>query len=234
MKKIITTLALCLMAATAFSQSSESMTLEPQNYFRGTFEGFYAPSRYIYTGNNDTIDDEKFTSIGLGLMVNTSLSKTVPLYLHWGIDLVFNSYKWESEPIDMFGYQKTTKLEYIYFSFTYKANIGYYLQIPNTSVGFLPYAGLFARMHIGGSSYYTYPNLHTEDNTLYDDQVKTSLFTQSAENPNPWNRFELGANVGVKAFFGKFMIGVAYGRTFTDLTDDTQVSEFRLSAGLKF
>ena len=31
-----------------------------------------------------------------------------------------------------------------------------------------------------------------------------------------------------------FMVGVTYGTTFNDLTDDTRVTETRLSAGFRF
>ena len=235
MKKIITTVAMCLMVATAFSQSAESMTLEsePQKFF--SFEVFYAPSHYIYTGDDLTIDDdEPFKQIGLGISNNTPLSKKINLYLNWGVALVFSDYEWESEPYDFLGYQKTTEISYLYFSGLYKANVGYLFQIPNTTVSFFPYLGLYARSHIGGSCYVTAPNLHTDDNTIYDDRTKTSLFTKSNTNPEPWNRFELGFNIGVKAYFGKFMVGLTYGKAFTDLTKDTRVSELRLSAGMKF
>ena len=110
MKKIITTVAMCLMVATAFSQSAESMTLEsePQKFF--SFEVFYAPSHYIYTGDDLTIDDdEPFKQIGLGISNNTPLSKKINLYLNWGVAFVFSDYEWESEPYDFLGYQKPLK-----------------------------------------------------------------------------------------------------------------------------
>ncbi|MBO7541737.1 MAG: hypothetical protein J6T33_08780 [Bacteroidales bacterium] len=235
MKKIITTLALCLMAATAFSQSAESMTLEsgPQKFF--SFEAFYGPSKYLYTGDDLTIkDEEPFTQIGLVISNNNPLSKKINLYLNWGVGFVFSQYKDESEPFDFFGYQKTTKTEFLYFSALYKANVGYLLTIPNTTVAFFPYVGIYGHMHIGGNLYYTFPNLNTEKNEIFDDQKKYSLFTESADNPDPWKRFEAGWNFGINAYFGTFMVGVAYGKTFTDLTKDTRTSELRLSAGLRF
>lgn len=235
MKKIITTVALCLMATTAFSQSAESMTLEsgPQKFF--SFEAFYGPSKYLYTGDDLTIkDEEAFKQIGLVISDNNPLSKKINLYLHWGVGFVFSQYKDVSEPFDFLGYEKTITTEFLYFSTFLKANVGYLFKIPNTTVAFFPYVGLYGRMHIGGSSYVTAPNLHTDDNTIYDDRTKTSLFTESAENPDPWSRFEFGPNIGVYAYFGKFMVGAAFGKTINDLTKDTHTSEVRLSAGLRF
>ena len=235
MKKIIATLALCLMAATAFSQSAESMTLEsgPQKFF--SFEAFYGPSKYLYTGDDPTIkDEEPFKQIGLVISDNNPLSKTINLYFHWGVGFVFSQYKNESEPFDFFGYQKTTTTEFLYFTTFLKADVGYLFKIPNTTVAFFPYVGIYGHMHIGGSCYYKFPNLDTEKHEIFEDQTKYSLFTESADNPDPWNRIEVGPNIGINAYFGTFMVGAAYGKTFTDLTKDTRTSELRLSAGLRF
>lgn len=235
MKKVITILALCLFGMAAYSQSDEglSLTSEPQKFF--SFEAFYGPSKYLYTGDDLTMkDEENFKQIGLVISDNNPLSKKINLYLNWGVGFIFSQYKDVSEPFDFLGYEKTITTEFLYFSTFLKANVGYLFKIPNTTVAFFPYVGIYGRMHIGGSSYVTAPNLHTEDNTIYDDRTKTPLFTETAENPDPWNRLEFGPNIGVNAYFGTFMVGVAFGKTLNDLTKDTRTSEIRLSAGLKF
>ncbi|MBR4803632.1 MAG: hypothetical protein IK032_03240 [Bacteroidales bacterium] len=237
MKKVITILALCLFGMAAYSQTDEglSLTSEPQKFF--SFEAFYGPSKYLYTGD-DTInfpeDNNKFKQIGLVISNNNPLSKKINLYLNWGVGFVFSQYKYESEPFDFFGYKKTTTTEFLYFSTFLKANVGYLFKIPNTTVAFFPYVGIYGRVHIGGSCYYKFPNIDTEKHEIFEDQSKYSLFTESADNPEPWNRMEFGPNIGINAYFGSFMVGAAYGKTMNDLTKDTRVSEIRLSAGLRF
>lgn len=194
MKKIIATLALCLMAATAFSQSAESMTLEsgPQKFF--SFEAFYGPSKYLYTGDETTVKDEDpFKQIGLVISNNNPLSKTINLYFNWGVGFVFSQYKSESEILTI---KYTT--EFLYFSTFLKANVGYLIKIPNTTVAFFPYVGIYGRAHIGGSCY-------TKD-SYTNETTKVALFTESNENPEPWNRFEVGPNIGINAYFGSFMV----------------------------
>ena len=229
MKKLF--LLICMVAAfvmTAFSQNGK-----PEQFF--TFEGFYAPSHYIYTGDEPTIDkEEPFTQIGLGITENKPLSDQINLYLNWGVDLLFSDYEWKSEPYDFLGYQKRTEISYLYFSWVLRGNVGYLIEIPATSVAIYPYAGVFARFHIGGKCYVKAPEYDPDDNTIYDKTTKYSLFTKSDQNPEPFNRVELGANLGVKAFLGKFMLGLAYGKTFTDLAKDTRVTELRITAGVRF
>ena len=239
MKKIIATLALCLMAATAFSQSSESMTLEsgPTQFF--SFEAFFAPSQYILTESDTTFipkddDGNKFKQLGLGITNFTPLSKKAHIYLNWGVGFVFSDYEWESEPYNFMGKEKTTEISYLYISGLYKANLGYLIRIPNTTIAFFPFGGLYGRAHIWGKCYTNYPDYDVEKNEIYTAKSEIGLFTKSDENPDPWNRFELGWDIGVKAFFGSFMVGLTYGKTFFDLTKDVRVAEFRLSAGLRF
>ena len=229
MKKVIALMALCLIGMTAFSQSGK-----PEQFF--SFEAFYAPSKYIYVGDNELIDDKDadFKEYGLGISANQPLSSSINLYLNWGVGFLFSAYEWKSEPFDFMGYQKQTELSYLYFSWMVKGNVGYLIEIPNTSVGIYPYGGLFVRWHIGGKEYYKYPYYDPEDNTIYEKTDKTSLFVKSANNPNPWNMMELGVNFGAKVYLGKFMLGLTYAKTFTDLAEDTRVQELRLSAGLKF
>ncbi len=227
MKKVITIVALCLIGITAYSQN------KPEKFF--SFEGFYAPSHYIYTGDDPTIDDnEPFRQIGLGITDNDPLSDKINLYLSWGVDLIFSDYEWKSEPYDFMGYQKTTEVSYLYFSWAVRGDVGYLFEIPNTSVAIFPYAGVFGRFHIGGKSYVKAPTYDPDDNTIYDKTTKTSLFTKSEANPEPFNRFEFGGNIGARVFLSKFMLGVSYGKTFTELTKDTRVSELRLTVGIKF
>lgn len=235
MKKVFTILALCLFGMAAYSQSNEglSLTSEPQKFF--SFEAFYGPSKYLYTGDDLTVkDEEDFKQIGLVISNNNPLSKKINLYLNWGVGFIFSQYKYESEPFSFSGYEKTTTTEFLYFSTFLKANVGYLFKIPNTTVAFFPYVGIYGRVHIGGNYYYKFPNFDTEKHEIFEDQIKYSLFTESADNPEPWNRMEFGPNIGINAYFGNFMIGAAYGKTMNDLTKDTRVSEIRLSAGLRF
>ena len=59
MKKVITIVALCLIGMTAYAQFGK-----PEQFF--SFEGFYAPSHYLYTGTEPNVDtDEPFKQIRL-------------------------------------------------------------------------------------------------------------------------------------------------------------------------
>lgn len=228
MKKVITIVALYLIGMTAYAQFGK-----PEQFF--SFEGFYAPSHYLYTGTEPNVDtDEPFKQIGLGITNYDPLSDKVNLFLNWGVDLIFSDYEWKSAPYDFMGRQKTTEISYLYFSWTVRGDVGYLIEIPSTSIAFYPYAGVFARFHIGGNCYVKAPTYDPEDNVIYDKTTKTSLFTKSESNPEPFNRFEFGANIGANAFLGKFMLGLNYGKAFTELTKDTRVSELRLLVGMRF
>ena len=197
-----------------------------------SFNVFYSMANYLYTGDSTNINDESFSIYGLSLEHYKPLSESVPIYLNWGMDLTFSQYK-HVDNIDFFNYKRDLTLEYLYFSMVMKANAAYAFDIPNTAVTILPYAGMYARFHIGGKSYYTYPIVN-KNNTIQDTISKTPLFNKSNENPEPWNRNEFGAAVGVKVFLGDFGLGIEYGKTFTDLTKETRVSEVKINALFRF
>ena len=234
MKKVTVFMAFCVFAMVACPQIVEAQSEnEPQEFY--SLEMYYAPSQYIYTGSDLTIEDEEpFKQTGLGLSINKPLSKTIHLYLNYGVGFVFANYKHE-EKVELLGHSNLNQsTEYLYFSGIYKVNVGYLIRIPSTTIAFFPYVGAYARAHIGGKCYLEYPSVDMEKRQIYQAKTDFSLFTESNQNDNPWNRFELGGNIGVKAYFGAFMVGVTYGTTFNDLTDDTNVTETRLSAGFRF
>lgn len=238
MKKVTAFMAFCVFAIVACPQIVEAQSEnEPHEFY--SFEMYYAPSQYIYTGSDLTRkDEEPFKQTGLGLSINKPLSKTIHLYLNYGVGFVFSNYK-DEEKVDFTDpngkiHPMKTSTEFLYFSGIYKANVGYLIQIPNTTIAFFPYAGVYARSHIGGKCYLEYPSVDIEKHQIYQAKSDYSLFTKSLQNDHPWNRFEFGGNIGVKAYFGSFMVGVTYGTTFNELTDDTKVSETRLSAGMRF
>ncbi len=240
MKKVTVFMAFCVFAIVACPQIVEAQSEnEPQEFY--SLEMYYAPSQYIYTGSDLTIEDEEpFKQTGLGLSINKPLSKTIHLYLNYGVGFVFANYKHEEkidfpDPSGKIHPNMKQSIEYLYFSGVYKVNVGYLIKIPSTTIAFFPYVGAYARAHIGGKCYLEYPSVDMEKRQIYQAKTDYSLFTQNAQNDNnAWNRFELGGNIGVKAYFGAFMVGVTYGTTFTDLYEDTNVTETRLSAGLKF
>ena len=227
-------MAFCVFAMVACPQVGEAQsTTEPHDFY--SLEMYYAPSQYIYNGSDLTVkDEEPFKQTGLGISINKPLSKTIHLYLNYGVGFVFANYKHE-EKVELLGHSNLNQsTEYLYFSGIYKVNVGYLIRIPSTTIAFFPYVGAYARAHIGGKCYLEYPSVDMEKRQIYQAKTDFSLFTESNQNDNPWNRFELGGNIGVKAYFGAFMVGVTYGTTFNDLTDDTRVTETRLSAGFRF
>ena len=240
MKKVTVFMAFCVFAMVACPQIVEAQSKnEPQEFY--SLEMYYAPSQYIYNGSDLTVkDEEPFKQTGLGISINKPLSKTIHLYLNYGVGFVFANYKHEEkidfpDPSGKIHPNMKQSIEYLYFSGVYKVNVGYLIRIPSTTIAFFPYVGAYARAHIGGKCYLEYPSVDMEKRQIYQAKTDYSLFTQNAQNDNnAWNRFELGGNIGVKAYFGAFMVGVTYGTTFTDLYEDTNVTETRLSAGLKF
>lgn len=239
MKKVTAFMAFCVFAIVACPQIVEAQSEnEPHEFY--SFEMYYAPSQYIYTGSDLTRkDEEPFKQTGLGLSINKPLSKTIHLYLNYGVGFVFANYKHEdkidfTDPNGKIHPNMKQSTEYLYFSGVYKVNVGYLIRIPSTTIAFFPYLGAYARSHIGGKCYLEYPSVDIEKHQIYQAKSNYSLFTQTSQNEDPWSRFELGGNIGLKAYFGAFMVGVTYGTTFNDLYEDTNVTETRLSAGLKF
>ena len=239
MKKVTAFMAFCVFAIVACPQIVEAQSEnEPHEFY--SFEMYYAPSQYIYTGSDLTRkDEEPFKQTGLGLSINKPLSKTIHLYLNYGVGFVFANYKHEdkidfTDPNGKIHPNMKQSTEYLYFSGVYKVNVGYLIRIPSTTIAFFPYLGAYARSHIGGKCYLEYPSVDIEKHQIYQAKSNYPLFTQTSQNEDPWSRFELGGNIGLKAYFGAFMVGVTYGTTFNDLYEDTNGTETRLSAGLKF
>ena len=107
--------------------------------------------------------------------------------------------------------KKTTegKWKYSYNLFDVKApvNVVYPIQAGDNFT-LLPYGGLHARAFVSGKV--------TEK---YEDLVETDDFFEDSD----MKRFVLGYQVGVRAQFSKFIVGIGYEDMLTSMSDDVEI-----------
>lgn len=148
---------------------------------------------------------ESFTGWAINYTRATSVTQSAPLFLEYGAGV---QYSYTSEDYRTINY----------VSVKVPVNLIYDFKIPNTNINLDPYVGLKLRYNVWGE----YDNDYYGSYNLFGDKYD-------------WNRFQVGAQIGVKARFNnKFFVGLGYGFDFNEIAEDITVNELSLSAGIVF
>ena len=252
---IIATSASAQFTNTSTKSSSSSSSVSTDGW--STFWVEWNPLSIKH--NEKNADDESATAFSIGYSQAFSVSANLPLFVEagLGVQYSFNS-KDISEELDYdFGDDMDPQLKTNLFSAKIPINLIYAFQIPNSSVSIMPYVGANLRYNISGKnklemnlsddwidyledSYgkkWEKEELVHRDTGLplagYDHNVfdKKDMGSSSAT----WNRFQLGWNIGVKARFGEnFLVGLSYGKDFSELAKKTKIATTSITLGYTF
>ena len=146
-----------------------------------------------------------FTENMNGLSVGVSQARMLPGELPF-------LYEYGADILMAFGDNKSTLITAVVpVSLMYKLDRG--------QIQLLPFAGLNLTAHIIGQN-------------QYDDY--TLNWFKDDEDGDACNRFQLGAQFGAKALYGKYFLGIAYQPSLTKFADSVNLNVLNVSFGISF
>lgn len=220
MKKIFI-MAACLvaMATTASAQfmgggsaSSSSSDGEGYTSIRLHYNNFEIEPK---NGSFDAVP-----SFGISLVKGWAISQSMPLFLEAGVGASYTT----GELIK----SEYGKLEYSAISAEIPVNIGYKFQI-NDDFAIMPFAGVSARYNITGKAEY---KANDGDGYDYDYEDYEDYEDEGAEEDA--KKFQFGWQIGARAMYNQFSVGVSYGADFNEITDDCKAKSLIISVGYNF
>lgn len=217
---------LVLNASAQFSNSGNNSI--PVNDYKGWNTIFFEwnPSSFVYTGKED-VDDVNFNGFSFGYNRAISLISSVPLFLETGIAVQFSLHK-EDESKSY--YKLSEKLSLV--SLKVPVNLMYKVNLPNSSISFVPFAGFTIRGNVWGEDYYKAKydgNSESVSLDLFDKDDMNKL------NSNTWKRIQIGWQVGLKAHFAeRIVLGGSFGTDFSEIVKKSKVHTGTVSIGYTF
>lgn len=169
-------------------------------------------------GSGSSSKSQSFTAFSAGLSRAFSLTQGASLFLEAGGGV---QYSFASD----FGSKGT---DFNMLSVKVPLSLIYLLDIPNSSLSLMPYAGIDLRFNILGKIKYG------DEYVSGSNSGSLNLFDKE-EMGEPWNRFQIGWHVGLKARLGQsFMLGASYGMDFSEIYEKTHINTVTVSLGFAF
>lgn len=189
-----------------------------------TFWVEWNPSSFNYDVKN--ADDQSFTGLSLGYSQAFNIMQGKPLFLEAGFGVQYSFCTIDEGDDDYYYYyyyDDDDDLKFNMFSVKVPLNLIYKFDLPNSSVAIMPYVGANLRYNISAKL-----ERGDADADLFD---KKDMGSDKAT----WNRFQLGWNVGAKVRFGNsFLVGLGYGKDFSEIAKKTKVGTTTIAVGFLF
>lgn len=202
-------MAVCALglAFTAQAQENISGTITPTTSASATnaFDGY---GTWYLQYDGISIDEIGLTGISLGFSGVSPISKNSNVPVSFEIGLEFQ-----------YAFGEKNDYDYSMYSLKVPVNIGYHYAV-SENFTIAPYVGLHVRWYLGGK-------LKNDD---YD--VDMDLFDDDGAD---WKSFQFGWQIGARAVFKKWTLGISYGASFNEMSDDWEkLGAFSATLGFKF
>lgn len=169
----------------------------------------YNASEFHWSSDGHS-ENTSMSGVSLGWNQAMPIAGDTPLFFQYGAAL---RYGWHSEEMlreDMKQSMLDVKIP---------LNLVYSIPVSG-SVSIDPFAGLYARGIILAKAKWG------------DDSF--SYFSEDDMGDDTWNRFTMGAQLGLNVRFSDYYAGVSYGMDFLKVTDDTTIRGFDITLGVTF
>ena len=162
---------------------------------------------FVIEYNNLDFDGDEATGITVGVNTAKKFASNSALFFEYGLNL-------------QYAFEKDGDYKFNMLTAKVPLNLLYAFEIDNNVIA--PFVGLPLNAHILGK-------------VSYDD-YEVNVFSSDDMDDEQWTRFQIGWNIGVKAFLGEKFIGtVSYGSSINDLADyGGQVGTFTIGVGFRF
>jgi opacity protein-like surface antigen len=173
----------------------------------GSSNGFHSWKAFVIEYNNLDFDGDEATGITVGVNTAKNFASNSALFFEYGLNL-------------QYAFEKDGDYKFNMLTAKVPLNLLYAFEIDNNVIA--PFVGLPLNAHILGK-------------VSYDD-YEVNVFSSDDMDDEQWTRFQIGWNIGVKAFLGEKFIGtVSYGSSINDLADyGGQVETFTIGVGFRF
>ncbi|MBE6303857.1 MAG: porin family protein [Bacteroidales bacterium] len=169
-----------------------------------------------YTAEIDGPDCDAVSAFELGYSKAISLSQELPLFLEAGASFFYAT----GECYDEDYYKGSISMASLIVPF----NLGYKVALSD-NMSLFPYVGLSLKGHLFGEI--------EEENEYYDETYTINVFDDD-DLEDPWNRFQIGWQIGATLNINKYNVGLSYGTDITELGEDMDTKTFKLSLGVNF
>lgn len=222
-----------LSAAAQFStgSSSSSTTTEPADYNQVGVSFVNESFSFDYPKDYE-MENVGLNGFGLKYIHGFSVSKSLPMFLETGLSFNFNFGSKDIAYEDYDGYY-SLKEKYQHAALSVPVNFAYKFNI-NENFAVKPYLGLNFKFNILGRMKYEVGEDYDDDDYDYwrsaagsrgyddwddwdDDEYGdkwTNLYDKKEMGDAPWNRFQMGWQIGADVQFKKFFLGLEYGTDF--------------------
>lgn len=178
------------------------------------------------------LSDDSPTGFSIGLSKAYSINKKSSLYLEPGISIQYDYFS-DSSPSD------TAALSYYHLSTKIPINFLYHIEVTNSNIILLPFAGVTFRYNLLGIiNMKEYSSLNTnrlKASITYDLFNDSDMKKSGLLDGKPWKRFQVGWQIGLKSRIGNnFIVGVSYGKDFSEIAYKTTVQTTTISMGYCF
>ena len=204
--KYLMFVAIFAISNTAFGQFMNTSSA-------GSSRGFDSWKAFVFEYNSLDFEDDGATGITVGINKAKNFNSNTALYFEYGFNL-------------QYAFEKADEYKFNMLTAKVPLNLYYALEIDDNNV-IAPFIGLPLNVHLLGKMTY-------ED--YYGDSYDIDPFNSDDMDGDEWTRFQIGWNVGVRAFLGeKFIATVSYGATINDLADyGGQIKAFTVGVGFRF
>lgn len=174
------------------------------------------------------------SSISAGFSRGFGISSDLPLYIEAGGAL---KYIWNKE----------NGVTFSMLSLKVPVNVVYSFAISD-AFSIEPYAGFYLRGNLIGKEKYENKGGWDDDWDDWDDdwddtdwsgstsvKDEINLFSKDDMGDDAWNRFQFGAQLGVRARINNmFVVGLGYTTDLSNITDNTKFNSFDVTLGITF
>ena len=212
--KLLLILMLCAASFSRVSAQTQS------NRWNTLFVEYNSISYLVDIANTD---DESLTGISAGYSQFVPISPESPMCVEIGgaVQYAFKQDFYDKDDTDI-----------NLFSVRVPLNLAYAFELPNSSILFIPFAGVSGRFNFAGNVKYT-GGTKDQDWNLFDKKDMKEL--RLTTDLKPFNRFQFGWQLGAKVKLGEsFLIGLAYGSDMSELAKKVTLSTLTFSAAYMF
>lgn len=210
-----------------------------------------------------SIEGESMPGVSIGMTGGLSISKTLPLYVEFGINMNINWKSYEGgfgfsminmndlgnfmedmeglEDYDDFmnydwDHTSDMKTSIVMLSYSIPVHLAY--RFPFKDFSITPYTGLNFKLNaIGLMSIDCKANDNDEMNKMMAESIdgmSIDLFNEDDMYGYEWKRLQVGWDIGASFDYKKLHLGIRYTSDLTKIAEDTSSSTLYLSLGFNF
>lgn len=214
--KLFLTAALSVASTCAFAQfanSSSSSSIGGSSAGEDSYKRLevgFSTGTMKYDGH-DADESEKGATVGL--IYGNRLTQSMPLFLESGFKMTWLTRSDSEDGLDA---------KFNYLNLAIPVNLVYKFAVTD-AISINPYAGLNLKV-----------NLVAKEKYEYDGESESYSYFDKDDVEDTWNRFQVGANIGVGINFKSLYLGYNFNPDFMEIAKKVKYPSHTISLGVNF